>query len=503
MQGDRLAKESFWGTIITYIGVALGFVTTFFVLTNYLTPEEVGLTRLLFEVATLLSGFCLLGLSTSISRYFPYFRDDTAGRRSYHHGFWRYVCLVSGIGSLVAVPIFYYLKAPISALFARNSVLFVDYFYLVVPLALSLVLWTISELYSIQLLHLSAPRAIRELGLRFFLLGAYLIYAFTHISQASFLWLFVGCYALSALLSLLYLGRITSLSWEYTPGFVTPALRRGFCRYTRLALLSTVGTTLAGRMDIFMLAFVDSSGLTSAAVFSIAFFMASIMEIPTRAMIGIATPYLSEAMKLQDYERTAQVYRKISFYQFISATIIFVLLWCSMKSIFYIMPGGADYIGAQGIFLFLGISKIIEVLFTGSHPIVHGSQSYHWHLYYTLILIVVSFVANLYLIPHWGGRGASIATLITCIVGYAVQQGLLYYRLRIHPLAPRMLVALPMVLLMLFANYILPSFSSVYIDLVVRALLLSLVALVVLALSRVVPEVWEFLAAYMNKNKTP
>ena len=47
------AKESISGTIVTYIGVGIGFLTTFFILAKFLTPEEIGLTRLLPELATL------------------------------------------------------------------------------------------------------------------------------------------------------------------------------------------------------------------------------------------------------------------------------------------------------------------------------------------------------------------------------------------------------------------------------------------------------------------
>ena len=37
-----IAKQSIQGTIVTYLGVAVGFVTTFFVLTRFLSAEEIG-----------------------------------------------------------------------------------------------------------------------------------------------------------------------------------------------------------------------------------------------------------------------------------------------------------------------------------------------------------------------------------------------------------------------------------------------------------------------------
>ena len=65
-----IARHSIQGTMVTYIGVAVGFVTTFFVLTRFLTTEEVGLARTLLDAVTLFIGLAQLGTSSSIIRFF-------------------------------------------------------------------------------------------------------------------------------------------------------------------------------------------------------------------------------------------------------------------------------------------------------------------------------------------------------------------------------------------------------------------------------------------------
>ena len=42
-----IIRQSIKGTIVNYVGVAIGFVTTFFIVTKYLTTEELGLVRVL------------------------------------------------------------------------------------------------------------------------------------------------------------------------------------------------------------------------------------------------------------------------------------------------------------------------------------------------------------------------------------------------------------------------------------------------------------------------
>ena len=70
-----IAKQSIQGTIVTYLGVAVGFVTTFFVLTRFLTAEEIGLARVLVDAATLFIGLAQLGTSASIIRFYPHFKS--------------------------------------------------------------------------------------------------------------------------------------------------------------------------------------------------------------------------------------------------------------------------------------------------------------------------------------------------------------------------------------------------------------------------------------------
>lgn len=478
---NTIAREGARSTLITFVGAGIGLFTTLFVLTKYLSPEEVGLTRLIIEVATLLSGLGLLGLTTSINRYFPYFKDEgssaESSRGQVHHGFLFYVLVVALLGCLVAFPLYGLLHLPISEVFGRNSALFVDYYWLVLPLSLAIVLWTIWELYAIQLLHLSAPKTIREILLRLLMLGLYLLYAAHWLSLDGLVWGLIVVYVLCCVIALGYLGRLIPLSLKHDWAFVPQQMRRGFGRFTALAVLSTVGTMLATRMDLLMVTIVDEGGLGSTAVFSIAFFMASFIDIPTRAIISITTPHIAQAMKDRDHERTSTLYQQTSYYQLFVGLVIFALLWANIDNIYSIMPQGELYRGGKHAFLLLALAKIVEITLTGSHPIVSCSPYYHWNLYYTLGFCAVAFLANLYLIPLWGVEGAAAATLLSNLVCYGLQQGLLWHRLGIHPLSTRQLLLLPLVGVLFLLGWLLPSWNNSWIDLILRSAALLLATL--------------------------
>jgi O-antigen/teichoic acid export membrane protein len=47
-----IIRQSIKGTIVTYIGAFIGFLTSIFVLTQFLDPEDIGLTKVIFEIGT-------------------------------------------------------------------------------------------------------------------------------------------------------------------------------------------------------------------------------------------------------------------------------------------------------------------------------------------------------------------------------------------------------------------------------------------------------------------
>lgn len=476
MPEPSIARESLWSTLFTYIGVAIGFGTTFWVTTTYLSPEEIGLTRLLVEIATLASGVAMLGLTTSISRYFPYFRDTTptSGERPWHNGFLYWTLRTLGLGLLITLPLIALLGEPVRSLFGQGSALLGTYYYLLLPLTAILSLWTVAELYAIQTLHLAVPKLIRELGLRVGLLVVYLAYAVGVVGQSGMVWSLVGVYGLCMVVAYGYLGRIVRLTLRHDPDYISAELRQGFRRYTTMAVLSTLGTTLALRMDLLMLAFVGHEGLKQAAVFTIGFFLVSIIEIPTRAVIGLSTARIAQAMKEEDYDRTRSIVERTSRYQLLTAMVIYLMILASVDELLGLMPRGDEYAGSASVLLVLGLAKLLEVTFTALHPVVSSSRYYHWGLYYTLWLCLIAFLANAYLIPLWGVVGASVATLTTTVVGYGLLQWVAYRRMGIHPLSGRTLGVVALGVGGWLVQGYLPSYAPPLVDIALRSSVIAL-----------------------------
>ena len=89
-----IIKQSIKGSIWSYLGVAIGFVTTAYLYSEYLTTEIVGLLGLLLSYSILFAQFSSLGINGVTARLFPYFRDKGKG----HNGYLFIAFLVAAFG---------------------------------------------------------------------------------------------------------------------------------------------------------------------------------------------------------------------------------------------------------------------------------------------------------------------------------------------------------------------------------------------------------------------
>lgn len=93
-----IKRQGIKNTIITYIGIIIGAFNIIFIQPKLLSPEELGLTRLLYDFAYMIGLAIPLGLPNIIVRYFPFFKDKSQK----HHGFAGIILLIFGVGFLIS-----------------------------------------------------------------------------------------------------------------------------------------------------------------------------------------------------------------------------------------------------------------------------------------------------------------------------------------------------------------------------------------------------------------
>ncbi|MBP5659235.1 MAG: polysaccharide biosynthesis C-terminal domain-containing protein [Paludibacteraceae bacterium] len=479
-----IAKQSIRGTIVTYLGVAVGFLTTFFVITRFLTAEEIGLARVLIDAATLFIGLAQLGTSASTLRFYPYFvnnqQSDISNQTSDNeHGFFFWTLLVPMIGFLLVSLLFIICYAPLSQWFSEKSPLFVNYYYLVLPLAFFMLYQTVFETNANVRMQIVVPRAVRELFTRVGLLVVYLLYAFDVLTMDGFVWSLVGVYALAALCNAAYLFSLGNVSLKPDIAFLrqNKPLVRKYLYYTGFVILATVVSILAPTLSSFFIT--AEMGLSYTGIFAIATYIAMMVSIPYRSLTAIASPQLSMAIKNNDNNEAGSLIAQVSGTLLLIGGLILATIWVNIDLIFAILPNGETYAVARRTVLMLGIGQLSVATFQFVYSALSYSRNYPLSLLFSFVLTALSLILNNLFIPRWGIDGAALATLISQVSYYLLGIIAVRFTLGFRIITRRHLLTIVLLILLFAANWLALRFipiSNIWLNSIVRSLLIILTA---------------------------
>lgn len=450
----KIAKESIRGTLVTYIGVAIGFVTTFFVLTRFLTAEEIGLSRVLIDASTLLASLAQLGTNASIIRFFPYFR--TKGREKVSgladHGFFFWTLVVPLVGYTLFCALFLLAAAPLREWFGQKSPLFVSYFYFVLPMAFFCLYQTVMETNATVREHIVVPKAVRELVTRIGLLVVYLLYAYGWLTVDGFVMAICAVYGVCALINTAYMFSLGEVSLKPDMQFLreNPDLVRSYLRYTGFLIVSALAGVLAPTLSSFFVT--AQMGLSFAGIFAIATYIGNLVSIPSRSLNAIASPQLSEAIKNDDLGEISRLQQQVANNMLLIGGIILMAIWINIDFIFSILPNGETYAGAKHVVLLLGIGQLFVGTFGISINALNFSRYYAWSLLLSLLLTGSGVVLNHYLIPVWGIDGAAWAMMLSETLYYALAVAIIGWRLRTTPFSVGQMKTLAIILSLFVLN---------------------------------------------------
>lgn len=495
-------RQSIKATVINYIGAFLGFIITMFVVTRFLKPEEIGLTKVIYEVAFLFSSLAQLGTSASAMRFFPYFRD--ADKKN--NGFFFYLLLMPTIGSVLFLSLYYLFRGPITDFFAKNSALFVSYYSYAGILILFLVFWVVLETYSNLLMRIVIPKFIREIGVRVMLLAIYLLYAFHYVNLNGLVSGYIAVYGIAMLLTLFYVSRIGPLSLKHDFSFPDKPLRIKIIKYTLFLIAGALGGTIINQLDVFMVS--SQMGLSFTGVYTIAFYMAAVIEMPARSITAISSPIAAAALKEGDFEKANELYKKVSLHQLIAGSTLFLFIWMNIDNIFAIIPNGNVYEAGKWVVLFIALSKLVTVTLGFGGTLISFSRYYYWGLYFTFFLVGLTIYTNYLLIPRWGVSGAALATFITCLISYTIQQWLVLKKVKGNPYTVGTVKQIGLILLLLGINAVLPVWTAnPYLDGFYRTFIVGILWLILTYKLRVSEEITalirnmvQWLARYFNRS---
>ena len=462
-----IKKQGIANTIISYLGIGLGYVNAVLLMPNLLQPDQLGLTRLLITIAVMYAQFSALGFGNMSLRFFPYFRD----KEKHHHGFLFLLLGIPLLGFAVVTALFFVLKPLVVKYYADNSSLLLDYYVYIIPLAFFTLLFMLFDAYLRSLYKTVVSAFGQEFLNRILTTLSILVYATGLISFQEFVLLFIAVNSAAGLLLVVYAAWLKQL-------FIRPsveALRRvpitEMLQYGAFAFMANMASTIVTTTDTLMIgAFLD---LSQIAIYTTAFFITSAILVPAKSMYRVAYPQVADYWKRGDLKNMARLYKRVTLINLIIGLLLFLGIWCNRSNIYSFMPAG--YSAGIYVVLFMGLARLFDVA-TGINAIIMvTSPKFRYDLFFNVLLSVLTVATNLYFIPRYGISGAAFASLISYVVFYLLRLAFVWYHFQMQPFAWSSVVILLIAAFSYLVNSFLPYLGNLYLDILVRSGLITVV----------------------------
>lgn len=434
-----LFRQALKNTILSYLGIGLGVITTLFLYPRILAPEEFGLIKLFTSFTMIGAHLGSLGFRGAILRFMPAVEDYPSRRL-------RFIRLSFGVpllGFSLYLALFFVLEPWIDGYYAKESALFLDYKRWTLPMTLFIIYYEILNSFLRSMKDSVSGLVSSEIILRSLVIVLLLVMWQQWLTFPQFVVVFVSIYGIS---SLYMLWKVASYGL-FRPNPEPIAGSKGsvdskepskpFPRGFKKLLVKYSGFTLFGGfaglvvMNIDILMIGSLLGLRETAIYAMSYYMVSVMTVPLRSLERIGTPLIADAMQNNDLSTVKQIYQKTSMNGIIMGFLITMVIWINLEFVFSLLPEA--YRASRWIFFWLAVGRLIDTFAGLNGSILVHSKYFTIDLWTILALMGISFGLNATFIPLFGLQGAALATTCSLVLYNGVKLLVVWKGLGLHP----------------------------------------------------------------------
>lgn len=461
-------RQSIITSLISYVGVIIGYFNLVYLFPKYLDLDQVGLLRTIQDTAMLFAPFAVFGLGQSIIKFFP--RHSADQKKS--NQFITFIITLSFLTFTLFLGFFFIFQNQIMSFLKENAGELIKYQDLILSFTFFLVILTLLEQYSRSLLQIALPSFLREVGIRVFQAILVFMFVFNYLSFQQFIHGSVWIYFIIVVILLLFL----TFKGNYRPDFrfreIPSSATKEIAIFSILSFIGTSSMILIGKMDSVMVTVM--LGFKANAIYTTAFYMATVIEIPKRAITTTASPLIAKAFAKNNLAEISSIYRKTSINQFLIGSLLLIGIYANIENIFSIMPKGNQYSAGALVILIVGVGKLVDMVFGPSSEIIGLSRHYWFNLVVISFLAILIIVTNKLLIPVYGLNGAAYGSLISLVIYNVAKFIFIYFKFKIQPFDFSTIKVVIISLSVLLVNYLIPKAEYVMLDIIIRSTIITL-----------------------------
>jgi len=479
-------KQSIIGSIFVYAGAGLGFVISALLFPKFLTSAQIGLISILITYSILFSQLASAGFLNTITRMFPYFRNE----EKKHNGFLFLTLTVVAIASILMSGVYYVIEPYILQNSSNENTLFSDYAHLIVPLFIFIVFFNIFDSYTKALFNATRGILLKELVLRILILGVFVLYYFDLINFSQFILLYVLSYGAIMLYLMLKLIAEKQFSLQPNKELLNKPMIKEITSVSLYGLFISAAGFIAINIDRIMIEkLVAEDPLSQVGIYATCTFFATMIILPSRPLMKITSTIIAEAWKDKDMDELQNVYTKSTITQLIIGTLVFIGIWINIDNIFEIIP--EEYKAGKWVILFIGLFYLSDMASGANNNIIGNSPEYRKLSLITVVLIILIITLNFVFIPKFGISGAAFASFLAKFIFNFMSYLFTRTKYKLQPYNIQHVKIIAIGVIAYYATFLLPNMNNLYIDIVLKSGLISILFCVLIYITKVSEDVNE------------
>ncbi len=476
-------NQSYRTTAISYLGVGIGYINVLWLFPSILSAEQIGLLRLLPSIAFMLLPFAQLGLSQSVLKFYPEYAKKSNGSSELFS-----IMLIAnlvGFGfMLIVLKIF---DDHILQFFESKSALANDYIHVATILVLILSYHAIFESFSRSILKIVFPGIVKDVAIRLLytaLVGAFYLDLLTFPEVVNGL---ILIYLIGLSLLINYVLKKKSLRFTINFKSLKTSEFKKIGQYSIFTLLGASGTYIMLNIDQVMIS--SLIGLEGNGIYTTAFYIAVVIEMPRRAITNITTPLVSKLFDDNKSDEINKLYKQVSINQMMVGSLLLIGILVNLKNVYALIPNNEVYLAGIKVVYIVGIAKLLDMTFGMNGEIILMSKKFKYNVLFTTVLAIVAIASNWILIPIYGIEGAALATAFTLIVFNILKLVFVKFKLGLWPFSLKNILLAIIAVSTYYVIIIIPYFSNIWLDFLIRSAITTIIYVIPCVLLKISPEI--------------
>ena len=461
-------KQTSWNIVTITIAILIGGINTLYFYPEFLREQYYGLVVFLLATSNLLQPLMSFGAQHTIIKFFSSFKNVKEKDEF--------------LSSIIFLPLFFIL--PVCFLVVQFHDLIAEFLSVKNPIIKSYV-WVIflvsfatsyfEVFYAWSRVQFKSifGNILKEIYPRIAVFILLFLVSIDILTKENFVWWLTGLYYIRLIIMIIY-----SL-FLYTPKFSVkiPNNFKEILSYSIYILLAGSAASFLIDIDKYMIP--QKQAISQTAYYAVAVFIATVVEIPGRAMFQIINPLVAKALNEENFVELKNLYKQSSENLLIVCGLFFLLINLNIDS-FYMLLNNQEYSDASLVVLIISSAKLIQMSFGCGPAILATSKFYKITLPFSIAMAVSVYFLNDYLIDLYGINGAAISTFIVLLIFTLLKIIYIRYKVKLQPFNFNSIKIFTSILLIYFFNSYINLELSPLIEIIIRSIIILITYVLVI-----------------------